>query len=415
MPVVKLTRKNIEGLAPGVYYDTALKGFGLRISSAGGSWFIEYRPGAGGRNVAKKRQSIGKLDRLSPEQARTLADQKLAQVTLGADPAAAVAAARAAEKFEVVAARYVKEHVRTKRKAATADYYDYVIRLHIASRLGNKSLAEIDRPTVAAMHSAVGRDAGTYIANRALAIVSAVYNWADPDGRNPAKGVEKFPEEGRERYLTQEEIAALGRALREAETTGLPFEVDPAKPVSKHSRKAENKFSIYGVHVTNAVRLLMLTGCRVSEILELQWNEVDLQRGLLFLPDSKTGKKTVVLSEAAMDVLRSTPRIGKYVIASDTAGEPDEKPRADLKRPWAAIRRRAGLNELRLHDLRHTFASVGAGAGLGLPVIGKLLGHSSAKTTARYAHVAVDASKRAADSIAATIDGALKGELNGNG
>lgn len=415
MPVVKLTRKNIEGLAPGVYYDAALKGFGLRISSAGGSWFIEYRPGAGGRNVAKRRLAIGKLDRVSPEQARAIAAQKLSQVTLGEDPAADVAAARAAEKFSVVAERYITDHVRLKRKQSTAEYYEYVLRLHIAPRIGNKTPAEIDRSMVSAMHDAVGREGGTYIANRALAIVSAVFNWADPDGRNPATGVEKFPEEGRQRYLTQDEITSLGRALGEAETIGLPFVVDSSKTISKHSRKAENKYSIYGVHVTNAIRLLMLTGCRVSEILGLQWKEVDLQRGLLFLPDSKTGQKTVVLSEAAMDVLRSTPRVGKYVIASDTAGEPDEKPRADLKRPWAAIRRRAGLNELRLHDLRHTFASVGAGAGLGLPVIGKLLGHSSAKTTARYAHVAVDASKRAADSIAATIDGALKGGRNGNG
>ncbi|SPL63731.1 Integrase [Ochrobactrum soli] len=117
-----------------------------------------------------------------------------------------------------------------------------------------------------------------------------------------------------------------------------------------------------------------------------------------------------MLSEAAIDVLKSIPQIGEYVVSSESAGTPEEKPRHDVKKPWAAISERAGLKGLRIHDLRHTFASVGAGGGLGLPVIGKLLGHSQASTTQRYAHLDVDPVRRAADIIAGNIASKIGGK-----
>ena len=144
----------------------------------------------------------------------------------------------------------------------------------------------------------------------------------------------------------------------------------------------------------------------MREILDLKWEHVDLQRGLLFLPDSKTGKKTIVLGGAALAVIENLPHVGSYVIA----GNDPEKPRADLQRPWALVSKRAGLDGLRLHDLRHSFASVGAGSGLGLPVIGKLLGHSNSKTTERYAHQAADPLRRASDAISSAIAKAM-GEM----
>jgi integrase len=134
----------------------------------------------------------------------------------------------------------------------------------------------------------------------------------------------------------------------------------------------------------------------------------------LFLPDSKTGKKTVVLNAPAMTVLAELPRLGAYVIASDSAGTENEKPRADLKRPWQAISRRAGLDGVRLHDLRHTYASYGAGSGLGLPIIGRLLGHTQAATTARYAHLDNDPLRRASESIGGQLAAAM-GEARGKG
>jgi integrase len=159
-----------------------------------------------------------------------------------------------------------------------------------------------------------------------------------------------------------------------------------------------------------AIRLLIFTGCRLGEILNLRWSEVDAERGLLFLPDSKTGRKTVVLAAPAMAILEDLPRAGIYVIAGESAGQKDEKPRADLNRPWRAIRQRASLEDVRLHDLRHSFASVGAGAGLGLPVIGKLLGHTQPSTTQRYAHLDADPVRRAADTIAGRIEAVMNGK-----
>lgn len=414
MPILKLTKRNVEsikkpgGTAPVFYWDEDLKGFGLRVMPSGvATWIVEYRPGAGGRGVAKKRSKIGRLEKIEADKAREAAKKILAGVELGADPAKAKAEERATQVFSLLAATYVEDHMKTHRKTATADYYTYVIDKHLAPHIGSKRANTITDDDIGAMHRAIGKAGGKYIANRALAVASAVFNWAKMD--NPVKGVRKFKEEGRERYLTSDEMQRLGDAMREAETTGLPYDVDEERPNAKHARKPENRRIVYGPHVTGAIRLLMLTGCRLREILNLRWAEVDPERGLLFLPDSKTGRKTVVLSTAAQDVLRGLPRVGKFVIAGRDAGTDDEKPRHDLKKPWAAICKRAGLGDVHLHDLRHTFASVGAGSDLGLPVIGNLLGHANAKTTQRYAHVANDAAKRAADLIANKIATAMGG------
>jgi integrase len=152
--------------------------------------------------------------------------------------------------------------------------------------------------------------------------------------------------------------------------------------------------TVLSPHAVAAIRLLLFTGCRLREILHLRWTEVDFERGLLSLPDSKTGKKSVILNAPALAVLADLPRIGEFVIA----GEAPDKPRADLRKPWEAVSRAADLKGVRLHDLRHSFASVGAGGGLGLPIVGKLLGHKNAATTERYAHLDTDPLRRASDS-----------------
>jgi integrase len=223
-----------------------------------------------------------------------------------------------------------------------------------------------------------------------------------PEGYNPARGVERYREQGRERFLTVEELSRLGKAIREAETVGVPWEPDPAKK-AKHAPKAENRRAKVSPHAAAGLRLLLFTGARLSEVLHLRWEHVDIERGLLFLPDPKTGRKTIVLGAPAMTVLAGLPRLGAYVIA----GDDPSKPRSDLKRPWSLVAKRARLDGVRLHDLRHTHASFGAGAGLGLPIIGKLLGHSQPATTARYAHLDSDPLKRARDVIAGTIAAAM--------
>jgi len=418
MPTLKLTRRNVSGLQPApkpvTYYDVDLKGFGLKIMPSGArSWIVEYRPGAGGRGVAKKRLKVGG-DALTPEAARAAAEKLLASVALGSDPSSDRTAEREAMTVSDLMDMFIERHVEAKRKAASAEFYARTARLHIKPAVGSKKVNLLQRGDVAKMHSAIATKpvgGGKFVANRALAILSAAYGWASrngfvADGFNPAAGIERFQEEGRERYLTAEEMARLGEALREAETIGLPYEVDETGPKSKHAPKPANRRTVFSPHVVGAVRLLMLTGCRLREILHLRWSEFDAERGALFLPDSKRGKKMVVLSGPAQEVLAALPRVGIYVIA----GNSPDKPRADLKKPWAAISKRAELEGLRIHDLRHSFASVGAAANFSLLTIGGLIGHASVATTQRYAHLQTAPVRAAADVIAGRIAEAISGE-----
>lgn len=181
--------------------------------------------------------------------------------------------------------------------------------------------------------------------------------------------------------------------------------MDETKPTAKHVPKAKRATKIEP-SAAAALRLLLFTGCCLREILHLQWEHVDMERGCLFLPDSKSGRKTVILNAPALAVLNSLERTGPYVVPGDHL----EVPRHDLKRPWDAVTRRAGLTGIRLHDLRHTYASFGAGGGLGLPIIGRLLGHSQVATTARYAHLDNDPLRRASEAIAGRIAAALDGK-----
>jgi integrase len=242
-----------------------------------------------------------------------------------------------------------------------------------------------------------------------LAVVGSMYAFAGrtgivPEGTNPARGIDKFKESRRERFLTGEELERLGSAIREAETSGVPWAVDESKPNAKHMPKAKRSTKI-APSAAAALRLLLFTGCRLREILHLRWEHVDIERGCLFLPDSKSGRKTVILNAPSLAVLNAQERIGPYVVP----GDDPERPRHDLKRPWDAVTKRANLTDVRLHDLRHTYASFGAGGGLGLPIIDRLLGHSQVATTARYAHLDNDPLRRASETIAGRIAAALDG------
>lgn len=305
-------------------------------------------------------------------------------VAAGGDPALDKAAERRAATLAEMARAFLTEHVDKKLKPGTRAFYRDILERIVVPELGATKAAAVTRADVARLHS--GLSATPYQANRVLAVLGALYTWGDrcgyvPEGTNPARRVQKYREARRERYLSVEELARLGEVLREAETVGLPWDVDETRPTAKHLAGPERRRTVYGPHVTGAIRLLILTGCRVREILDLEWDHVDFERAALFLPDSKTGRKVVMLGAAALQVLASLPRVGRYVIP----GNAPDRPRADLKKPWSHVSRRAGLERVRLHDLRHTHAATGAGLGLGLPIIGKLLGHTQASTTQRPA------------------------------
>jgi integrase len=400
-----------EGKDRAFLWDDALAGFGVVAFPTGRKvYIIQYRQA--GRS---RRFNIGEHGRLTPDEARSQAKAVLGAAEKGTDPIEERRAARAVRTFRELADEYIGLHVKPKRGVRTCEEYQRLLDLHVFPAIGAKRVLDIRRAEVTRLHSAMVRKPRA--ANHCLALISAIWNWAARRDEvqataNPARGIERFPEQGRERYLKPDELARLGEALREAETVGIAWNVDEVKPKAKHAPKAENRRTVVDPFAVAAIRLLILTGARLREILDAKWSQVVLDRGVLFLAQSKTGRKPLYLSAAAQAVLATIPRVEKnpyIIVGSKRVDDANEfgAPRADLKKPWAAVRRAAGLDGVRLHDLRHSFASIGAGSSFGLPIIGKLLGHSQPATTARYAHLDADPVRRAVESIGATIAAAM--------
>ena len=255
---------------------------------------------------------------------------------------------------------------------------------NINPRLGNHRVNEVTRADIAQLHHDLRRIA--YDANRCLEMISKMFNLAEmwglrPDGSNPRKHIKKYPEEKRERFLSPAELRRVGEVLREMETEGIELPSSIA-----------------------AARLLILTGCRLGEIMTLQWEHVDIPGKALRLPNSKTGAKVVHLGQPAVEVLERIERVERnpWVIVGTKSGAR----LSDLQPLWQRVRARAG-QDVRIHDLRHTFASTAVASGQGLPMIGKLLGHTQVQTTARYAHLTADPVKSAADSVSRQLAHAL--------
>jgi integrase len=387
-------------------WDDALAGFGVAAFPNGRKvYVVQYR-----QNGRSRRFSIGAHGRLTPDEARSQAKGLLGAAEIGADPIQERQAARAVRTFREIANEYMSLHVKPKRGARTAKEYQRLLDLHLLPLIGSKRVPDLKRADVTRLHS--GMVETPRAANHCLALVSAIWNWAARRDdvvavANPARGIERYPEQGRERYLRPEELARLGDALREAETVGIVWNVDDEGSKAKHAPRPENRRTVLDPYAVAAIRLLILTGARLREILDAQWSQVDLERGVLFLAKSKTGRKPLYLSAAAQTVLAAIPKVkgNLHIIAGTKPGAP----RADLKKPWEAVKRAADIDGVRLHDLRHSFASVGAGASFGLPIIGKLLGHSQPATTARYAHLDADPVRRAVEAIGATISAAMSG------
>jgi integrase len=429
----KLTKRNVDRLTPNgkrfIVWDNEFTGFGLRIASTGLKTFVvRYRAEGGGRTAPQHLMAIGRYGVLTPEEARKRAKTILGSVARGEDPARAQLAARQQMTVAQLCDRYLKEGVLiptrsgTVKKASTVKDDRGRIEAHIKPLLGHRRVssitsADIEHFLVDVASGKTRTDAGETghrnpvrggkgVATRTTATLGAIFTFARRQGMrpdNPVHGVAKYANNPKERFLTTDELERLGAAIREAETAGIPWEVDEGAPKAKHLAKPEKRFTKIDSFAAAALRLLLFTGCRLREILHLKWEHVDIERSLLFLPDSKSGRKTVVLNAPALALLAGLHRNGPYV----APGDDPEQPRADLKRPWEAVSRRAGLAGIRLHDLRHTYASFGAGGGLGLPIIGKLLGHSQAATTARYAHLDNDPLRRASEQIGGQIAAAI--------
>jgi integrase len=298
--------------------------------------------------------------------------------------------------------QYLAEGVATKKSSTIATDKGRIER-HIKPLLGQKRVKDVTSNDVRRFMKAIadGKTAvdektgfrgrarvvgGKGTATRTVGLLGGIFSFAVAEGirpDNPARGVQRFPDQKGKRYLSSDELKRLGEALSQAEAAG------------------ENPQAIIGL------RLLILTGCRKSEILSLRWSEVDIEASCLRLNDSKTGEKAVPIGAAALEVLANTDRLegNPYVIFGSKKGHHF----VGLPKFWNRIRDKAGLGDVRLHDLRHSFASVGAGAGMGLQIVGALLGHRDPKTTARYAHIADSPAKVAADRISESIASAMNG------
>ena len=381
----KLTKRIVDALEPQAteffIWDESIPGFGLRVMPSGRkSFVVQYRAGR-----RPRRMSLGPSTVLTCDQARTRAITIIAAVKNGEDPAADRATKRNAATVNDLAERFDKEHIAVRLKASTAKEYRGNLRRFILPALGRLAVPEITRADVAKFHHDLRHI--PYQANRCLEVVSKMFVLAEmwglrPDGSNPRKHIRKYPEEKRERFLSAAELRRIGEVLREME-----------------NERIELPSAIL------AARLLILTGCRLGEIMTLKWDYVDFEEHALRLPDSKSGKKVVHLGDPAVEYLRDAKRIdGNPWVISGTL---PAKPLSDLQPFWQRVRARAGVKDVRIHDLRHTFASMAVASGQGLPMIGKLLGHTQVQTTARYAHLASEPVKTAADSISKSLREAL--------
>jgi integrase len=401
MAVINLTKREVDAAKPGgrdrCLWDAEVKGFGLRVRPSGVRVYIlQYRAGIG-RQAPLRRYTIGKHGApWTPEQARREAKRILGEVAAGEDPAKQRRDERIAEK-EAPTVRYVSEqwlaeHVEAKRKPRTAFDYRRLLNSVILPTLGAKKMAALTRADVARLHYA--RRATPYEANHALRVLSAMCNWAEvhgfrPEHTNPCRRIEKYREHSRERFLSSKELRRLGRALAVAERSGA---VTP--------------------WTAGAIRLLVFTGARLNEILTARWEWVSMTEGTLALPDSKTGKKTIHLNPPALDVLAALPRLegNPYIICGAKPGAH----LVNLEKPWRRARKAALLDDVRIHDLRHSFASVAVAGDASLPLIGGLLGHTQPQTTARYAHLATDPLKATAELVGNRIAAAMAGGATAN-
>ena len=381
----KLTKRIVEAAMPKdkefYVWDTEIPGLGLRVLPSGRrQYIVQYRAGRRSRRL-----SLGPSTILSAEQARSQAICILADVRSGNDPAEDRDENRKALLVRELAERFDEQHISVRLKAMTAHEYRRALRKIILPKLGQLAIKNVTRADIARFHHDLRLR--PYQANRCLAIISKMFNVAElwglrPDGTNPTRHIPKYPERPRARFLGIEEIKILGNVLREMEMERL---VMPSAAL--------------------AVRLLLYTGCRLSEIMTLKWEYVDLEARTLNLPDSKSGAKKVFLGRPACDLLENAPRLpgNPWVITGTLPGAR----LTDLQPFWQRVRARAGLPEVRIHDLRHTFASTAIATGHSLPIIGKLLGHTQVQTTARYAHLAAQPAMIAADSITDVLDRAL--------
>jgi integrase len=385
----KLTQEFVASLVPDgrdrLVFDGAMPGFGIRLTPAGKRIWIA-RAKCGGRRIY---HPLGEFPALSLTAARKAASRALEDIRQGLDPAlerrAREMAIQAGQTtVEALGERWLAEVIEPKRKPRTAADYRLLLEKKIGPSLGGHPISALTRDRVVAWHASM---AGTpRRANYALAVLKALCNFAEdlglrPPHTNPCRRIDLYREGRRERFLSEAEIGQAADGIAAAERAGR-----------------------IGPHAAAGLRLALFTGARSGELLAAGWRHVDFERKIIRLPDSKTNEpRTIHLNDAALAVLKTLPRVGTYIIA----GAKKNQPHRNLTRSWIVARGFAGLDDVRLHDLRHSYASLAVSRGVSLPIIGKLLGHKVPATTQRYAHLARDVVADINDSVGAAMVAAI--------
>lgn len=379
----RLTKRSVEKLEVTdkeyFVWDIELSGFGVRVMPSGRkTYLIQYR--ASGRS---RRRSIGQHGALTAELARMEARKLVGEIARGGNPAEERQRELRSPTVGSLCQRFLDDYATQHCKPATQKGYRSYVENCIKPRLGSRKIDDLTRADVVAFHHDL-RDR-PYTANRCVAILSKMFNLAEDWGlrresSNPARRIRKFREEEKKRYLSDDEQARLGQALADASETGVETE-----------------------YAVAAISLLMLTGCRLGEILKLRWDYVTPHH--LELPDIKTGRRRIPLPREVYVIIMSLPRRAgnPYVILGETA----DSHLVNLQKPWLRVREKAGLSDVRMHDLRHTYASVAVMSGIDPFLLKEIMGHKNLQTTLRYAHFADEAVQRAAASVASRLAGAL--------
>lgn len=382
MKQTKITISSVDGLKQNeVIWDTEVHCFGVRRQIRDKVYIVKTRV-----NGKQRQFTIGKHGSpWTPTEARTQAKRILGDIASGEDLHAVRAGKRQQATVSELAERYIKEHAIPNKKPSSVKTDQSNLKNHVIPFFGDLlakevTLEHVDKfmnnlavGNVKKNHSSKRKGGseiagGHGVANRCRALLSKMFSLAEkwrviPQNSNPVKHAVKFKENTVEQYLSDEQMTKLGEVL-------------------------ENKVSdgTFSIHFINAIRLLLLTGARLGEVQSLKWEHIDHQRRIAFLPDSKTGKKPLPLSDAALEVINSTPKVdgNPHVFAGKNEGAPI----INFRKAWGNIRKEADLDNFRLHDLRHNFASAAINAGTSLAVVGALLGHKNLKTTQRYAHLA---------------------------
>ena len=358
-----------------VFWDRDLAGFGVRVYATGRKVYVVQSRGPGG----PKRVTLGRHGEMPCDEARKEAALVIDRIKRGEDPEAKPPEAELT--VSGLAERFMRDHVKTRCKPDTARTYCSLIENHVEPALGGTAVAQVGRAEVSALHH--GLRSTPTVANAALGLLSRMFTMAEawglvPPGRNPCRGLRRYRTRERERFLTQEEFRRLGGALSDLEAEGRTWAAAVA-----------------------AIRLLALTGCRRSEILDLHWDDVDRAAGELRLRDAKAGPRMVPLTKPVLSVLDAIPRRPENPWVFP--GGNGKGRLGSLSYYWEAVRERAGLDDVRIHDLRHSYASRALALGESLSAIGNLLGHRHVVSTARYAHLMRDAEKAAASRVGESI------------